>query len=170
MAETKVTYAADAALTLDGWNASLAAGEFAMSTLVDNTSNLYVDALVGGVVEGISTTGTIAAGETFDIYIIGTYSNTATDLTGAIDALLAAGEEGEDVSFVKANLNLFKSIQVEATTPDVDQGYHFGPIGVAQFFGGIMPKKWALILHNNTGATLDTGSNANYVGITYTTA
>jgi len=169
MAETKITYGSDVALAVTEWDATLAAGQFATSAIFDNTTDLFVDVLCGGVLELDATTP--VAGDTMDIYISGQYSGTATDMTGAIDALFgAATEEVEDTAFVKANLILFKSVSVEATTPATAQGYHWGPIGVAQFFGGVMPQRFMFTLHNNTAGTMAAGPDVNTVGITYTTA
>jgi hypothetical protein len=172
MATTNIAYAADTAITLTAWSTSLANGDFAYSQVVDNSTNLYVDAYVGGdIAFSTAVGGPIVAGDTMDIYVVGQYSDTATDLTGAIDALADWDtEEAEDTAFVKANCKLMVSLSPQATTPDTTQDLHFGPIGVAQFFGGILPKKWGLLLHNNTAATLGSGSTVNYVGITYTTA
>lgn len=172
MAETKIKYAADAALTVTNWGTGLANGEYALSSVVDNSSDLFLDALVGGTIAASTVTGgPIVAGDTFDVYVVAQYSDTATDIGGAIDALLGWGnEEAEDTAFVKANLVLLASLHVQATTPDTTQDLHFGPVGIAQLFGGIMPKKWGLILHNNSAATLGAGSDANYIGITYETA
>lgn len=171
MAVTKVTYASDVALTVTNWSTGLAAGEFALSSVVSNSSDLFLDALVGGNIAASTVTGLLSAGDTFDIYILAQYSDTATDIGSAIDALLGWGnEEVEDVAFVKANLTLLTSIAIDSALPDTTQDYHFGPYGIAQFFGGVLPKNWGLMLHNNTGATLGSGSDANYIGITYTTA
>jgi len=169
MAVTNITYDTDAALAVTAWGTSLAPGEFATSAIFDNTSTLYMDVLCGGILELGATTPVV--GDTLDIYIAGQYSETATDMTGGIDALFnAATEEVEDTAFVKANLILFVSSEVEATTPATAQGYHWGPAGVAQFFGGIMPKRFMLVLHNNTAGTMAAGSDVNTTGITFTTA
>ena len=170
MAEHKIKYAADAAIAVTEWAATLAAGQFATSAIFDNTTTLYLDVLLGGILELDATTPAI--GDTMDIYIVGNYDvDTVTDMTGGIDALLdAATEEVEDTAFVKANLILLASVSVEKTTPATAQGYHWGPIGVAQFFGGVMPQKFMLILHNNTTGTMAAGPDVNAVGITYTTA
>jgi len=169
MAETKITYATDAALAVTAWSTGLTTGLTATSAIFDNTSTKYVDVLIGGVVE-IATT-TVAAGESLDIYISGQYSETATDMGGAIDALYgAAGQEVVSTSFVRENLIIAVSIQPEAATPDTAQGYHWGPLSVAGLFGGTMPKRFMLALHNNTGASLAAGSDVNTTGITYTTA
>ena len=172
MAVTKITYAADAAVTVTTWGTGLANGEFAVSAVIDNSSSLYVDAYIGGdIAVSTATGGPIVAGDSMDLYVIGQYSDTSTDLTGAIAALLGYGnEEAVDVAFIKANLKLVVSIQVQIATPDTTEDLHYGPEGIAQHFGGVMPKKWAIILHNNTAATLGSGSNLNVVGITYTTA
>lgn len=170
MAETKITYGSDVALAVTAWTTTLLTQEWATSAIFDNSSSLFADVLLGGIVEGDTVTGVITAGESFDIYIVGQYSGTATDMGGGIDALLgAANEEVKDVAFVKANLKLLVSVQVEATTPDVDQGYHWGPTSVEQVFGR-MPQFFMLLLHNNTGASLGAGSDVNTVGITYTSA
>jgi len=169
MAETLPTRKADAPLTITAWTTSLLTGEFATSALYD--SSALMDALVGGVIEADTVTGIMAAGESFDLYVLGQYSATVTDIGGAIDAALGAdGEEAEDVSFVKANMTLMKSISLDSALPDTQQGYHFGPIALAQFFGGVMPRAFMLVLHNNTGASLGSGSNVNVEGITYTTS
>ncbi len=167
MAETKITYGSDVALAVTEWDATLAAGEFATSAIFDNTTSLFMDVLLGGLLELDAATPVV--GDTMDIYIVGQYSGTATDMTGAIDALLnAATEEVEDTAFVKANLILLASVAVEATTPATAQGYHWGPVGVAQFFGGVLPQRFMLILHNNTAGTMAAGPDVNTVGITYT--
>ncbi len=174
MAVINVTYSADAAIAVTQWGTSLATQEWAASAIFDNTGTLYVDLLVGGIIEGDTATGVIAVGETFDIYVGALYDkDTTTTAGGGIDALLDPGtpaEEVEDVDFVKANLILFTSVAVEATAPDADQGYVFNPKGVAQFFGGVLPQKIFFVLHNNTGASLGAASALNSVGITYTSA
>lgn len=168
MAETKITYGSDVALGVTDWATTLLTQEWATSALFDNSTSQFDDVLVGGIIEGDTVTGVIAAGESFDIYIVGRYSAGANDFGGGIDALLGVSvEEVEDVDFVKANLKLLVSIQVEPTAPDVDQGYHWGPISVEQFFGR-MPQFFMLLLHNNTGASLGASSDVNTVGITYT--
>jgi len=130
-----------------------------------------MDLLVGGLIELGASTPVI--GDTLDIYIGALYDKDTTSTTGGtIDSRMDAGtpaEELEDVDFVKANLILFKSVSVEATTPAVAQSYAFNPQGCAQFFGGVMPQKIYFLLHNNTAGTLVAGSAMNSVGITYTT-
>lgn len=164
---TNITYTTDTALAVTAWGTSLVAGDWATSAIFDNTTTKFIDVLVGGVLELDATTP--VAGNTLDLYVCGQYSETSTDMTGAIDALLgAAGEEVEDIAFVKANLKFLQAVNVEADTPATAQGYHWGPLSIAGLFGGIMPKRFMLLLHNNTAGTLAAGSDVNVTGITYT--
>lgn len=165
MAVTKVTYAADEAVTITNWSTSLAADQWASSALIDNTTNLYVDALVGGFLE-LGTT-TPAAGDTCEIYVSGNYQTaTVTDMGAGIDALFDANvEEAPGTGFMSQNLRLLEIIEMEA-----NEGYHWGPVSIASAFGGVLPQKYFLVLHNNTSAAMAAGSNVNLVGITYTSA
>ena len=170
MATTNIAYAADEAIAVTAWGTGLAATQYASSAMFDNTTNKYVDVLVGGILELDATTP--VAGDTLDIYVSGNYQTaTATDMGGGIDALFdAATEEVADTAFNPLNLTFLTSVAVEATTPATAQGYHFGPVSIAAAFGGTMPQKFFLVLHNNTAGTMAAGSNVNAVGITYTSA
>ena len=155
MAETKITYGADVAVGVTAWSTSVTAGLTANSAIVDNTANLFMDLLVGGIIELGATTPVI--GNSLDIYIGALYDkDTTTTPGGGIDSLMDPGTPAEEVAetdFVRANLILFKSVNVEATTPATAQGYQFNPQGCAQFFGGVLPQKIYFLLHNNTAGT-----------------
>lgn len=161
---TTTTYAAAADLTVTSWGTGLAADQWGFSTLVDNQTNKYMDVLVGGILEVGATTP--AAGDTMDIYTYAMYDEGVTNaLTGGIDNLLPGtdAEETEGTDFQKENLILLAVVSAEANV-----GYRWGPVSVAAAYGGVLPVKWGLVLHNNGGATMATGSIASYVGITYT--
>jgi len=162
---TTITYAADAALTVTAWTTTLAATEKATSAIYNNSSG-YVDVLVGG---DIPTAATPIAGNTWDIYVVGEYSDTATDMNGGIGTAFGANAEvAEDTAYVKANSTLLTSVSPRLVTPGTALTYHWGPIGIAQFFGGIMPKNFMLLLHNNTAAAPSALCTVNLIGITYT--
>lgn len=165
MAEIKITYSADTAIAVTAWSTGLAADQWASSALVDNSSTLYVDALVGGLIELDATTP--AAGDTLEIYVAGQYDDAAaTRMTAGIDALFdAATEEAPGTGFMAENLRLLEVVACEA-----NEGYHWGPTSVASAFGGILPRKWFLVLHNNTSATCAATPACNFLGITYTSA
>ena len=175
MATLSLNYAADAAITATNWE-SLAADDWASLPSVDNTSNLYVDVLVGGQIDLDTTTGTLAAGESFDIYVAALFDkDTASSLTGGIDTAFTANDSTltADTEFNPLNLIPLVSVRVEETSPDVSQGYNWGPVSVAAAFGGVLPQIWCLVGHNNTGGTTTAATSTtivNYVGIKYTSA
>ena len=88
-----VTPAATAAATVTAWD-SLADGAFASSTQVSNLTTDYVDVLVGGVLATDNSTFPTANG-TFNLFVLGTYSDTDTDVGGALDATGAISTAGE---------------------------------------------------------------------------
>lgn len=175
MATVSLSYAADSAITATNWE-SLAADDWASLPDFDNTSNLYVDVLVGGQIDLDTTTGTIAAGESFDIYVAARYDkDVTTSYSGGIDTAFGANDSTltEDTEFTPNNLILLCSVRVEETAPDVSQGYNWGPISVASKFGGILPQHFMLVGHNNTGGTTTAATSTtvvNAVGIKYTVA
>lgn len=173
MAILTTTYAADAAIVATNWE-SLAAGDWATLPNFDNTSTGYVDVLVGGQIDLDTTTGTIAAGESFDIYVAARFDkDVTTSYTGGINVAFAAGDASltADTEFNALNLIMLTVVSVEATSPDVSQGYNWGPVSIASAFGSRMPQHIMLVGHNNTGATTTAATSTtivNAVGIQYT--
>ncbi len=174
MAETKIKYAADEAIVGTNWDA-LASKAWATLPAFDNTTNLYVDVLVGGKIHFDTATGIILVGDTFDIYVSALYDNdVASSYTGGIDTLFTANDSSltVDVEFNPLNMKLLAVIKPEATAPDIEQSYNWGPYSIAGLFGGIVPQKFILVGNNNSNdailkaATSDHVVNA--VGITYT--
>lgn len=161
MAETKIKYAAAATITITlaslVTDASLVAGREA--TAIDNSSNLYDDAIVGGKV----TTGTTPTAGQIEIWAIGSYDGTS----------YAGGATGSDATLTpqgssKAALRL---LVVLPTTSTSNQLYTWGGISLAAAFGGTLPQKWSLFVVHNTAVNLNaTGGNheAKYTGVTYT--
>jgi hypothetical protein len=131
------------------------------STAIDNQTNLYVDAVVGGKIK----TGTTTANTRIEVWAYGMY-----DLT-----TYSNGATGSDagLTIVSQLKPLFKLVTVIPVFDTTARTYTWGPFSVANLFGGIMPAKWGLWCAHNTGANLDaTGGNheARYVGIKYTSA
>lgn len=163
MATATLNYAASAAIACTV--TSLTSGSYRQSAVVDNSSNKYVDALLGGSIQ-VGTSPT--AGNTIDILLYGERddgggtSQYTAGCSGSDAAYTADGEEDE--------LFPLYSITVDATS---DQDYEFGPIAVAQAFGGILPRKWGVVVKNSSGATTNaTGTNneIKYTGIKYDVA
>lgn len=157
MATTNISYSEAQTVTMT--NTSLGDGSWRQSLAVDNGTNLFVDAHLGG---SIQTGTTPTANGTIDIYAYGTYDGTSfTGGASGSDAAYTA--DGEELLFP-----LLLSITVDATS---DTDYVFGPISVAQAFGGILPETWGIVIENNTGAALNaTGTNneIQFFGIEFT--
>jgi hypothetical protein len=123
--------------------ASLANNGQRQSTAVDNTSNLFLDALVSVNIKtgssGTSSTGYV------NLYACGTVDGGTnyTENAGATDAAitLTAPPNARLIGVINAVGN--------ATT------YKGGPFSVAAAFGGVLPDHWLIVVENKTGGTLD---------------
>lgn len=135
MATIKNIYAAKTAITMT--LTSLANAAAWASTVVDNTTNVYLDALLR-----IQTKGQASGTSTLDVYV---YSALA-------DTIYTDGASGTDGTFTAANrfnARYLCSVLLNAATSAVQF-----ETSVAQAFGGIMPSKWGLIVVNSSGAAL----------------
>jgi hypothetical protein len=150
----KPTYGSKTNITITV--ASLSNSSARASTAVDNSSNLFVDAHVGGFIRANSS-GTSSTGY-FNIYVYAsvdggtTYSDAAT---------------GSDASHtLNNNAFLLGVVELNANSETAE----FGPFSIATAFGGIIPMNWGVIVENRSGAALDsTGSNheVHYRGVQY---
>lgn len=169
MATVAVAYTGPTTITFStasiATSATFVAG--AESTQIDNTTNLFVDALV----EGLETVGTTPTANTqIQVYVWGSHTSLATtardvlDGTDSVETLTSAGIRD---SFMK----MAAVAVVDATTSD--RGYPLGPFSVAALFGGTMPQFWGLFLTHNTGVNLNAiaGNHVwKYTGVKYTSA
>ena len=144
-------------------------GSWCGSALVDNQSNLYMDALVGGQ---LLVNATIGAAGTIDIYVAASWDGVQfTAGVDAGDAAITWGTTGNTHVAGESDLFLASVASVAAT----DDGNYivFGPFSVATVCGGTMPLEWCVVIENNTGAALDATGASNileYTGIEYTSA
>lgn len=140
-------------------DSSLLAGR--QSNIVDNSTALADDALLGGT---IATTGTITANTVVELWLFGL----AVDSTQFSASAASTG----DANFTPATLgvkNLMSLGLVIQQTDTTARTYTVGPISVAQAFGGVYPQKWGFYIVQNTGATLG-ATTLKYVPVTYTNA
>jgi hypothetical protein len=159
MPTIKIAYDSDAAFTCT--LASLTTGSARQSTAIDNSSNLYLDALVqlriktGG--SGTSASGYVAV----YAYASADGGTTYTENAGASDAAITLT--------VPTNLVLLGVINCVANSVT-----YKGPVwSVAAAFGGTMPKKWGIVVENQTGGTLSATEGDHlklYEGVTNTVA
>jgi hypothetical protein len=124
--------------------ASLANAAARQSTVVDNTSFLYLDVLVQLVLKsgasGVSANGFV------NVYAFGTV-DAATPTYGE-----SAGASDAAITLVApTNLRLIGTVNVVANATT----YKSNPMSVAAAFGGVLPEKWGIVIENQSGASLD---------------
>lgn len=160
--DLKLVYGTETALTITlnslGESATRAAGR--ESTAVVNTSNLFLDCLLGGV---ITTAASVTSGEIIEVWVYGQYEDTPAypgGVTGSDAALTPATPKG-------TYLKLAASITLDSTS---SKAYYFGPISVAALFGGTLPPRWGVWVTQSTDQNLHTSGNAIYYQPVYMNA
>jgi hypothetical protein len=165
MATLNIAYAASATITISlasiATSSTFVAG--AESTVIDNTSNKYVDAIVGGKIT-VGTTPTINTQIQISVFTPIDSTPTYPDVMDGTDSVETLTSVGVGQGFLK----LAAVLNVDAVTSNIAYPFSFS---VAQLFGGIMPSRWSLYVAHNTGVNLNaTGGNhvIKYEGVTYT--
>lgn len=128
------------------------------STAVDNSTNLYLDYLLAGVV----TVGTTPTANTeIRVYVVALRNDsTWPDGVGATDAAWSTTTAGKGSGYLK----LAAVMLCDATTSNV--GYSFGPVSVAALFGGVVPDKFAVIVTHSTAVNLNSTAGNHVISIT----
>lgn len=156
------SYGTSAALTITlaslASDTNLVAGREA--TAIDNTSDLAIDAVVGGKV----TTGTSpTASRQIEVWLIASYDGTS----------YSGGATGSDANLTPQAKSLLKLLTIIPTTSTSNQAYTWGGFSVAAACNGVMPKKWSIYIVHNTGVALNaTGGNheVKYTPVKYASA
>lgn len=170
MSSIKTAYGATVSLTIDlstgplASDSGLVAGR--QSSVVDNSSSLYLDYLLAGKV----TTGTSpTASKQIEIWVYGAESD------GGGTPVYPDGITGSDANktFTSRDI-LAASCRLAAFLPTDNQSgraYWFAPLSIASLFGGVVPLKWGIFVVHNTGVALSsTGANhAFYATPVYST-
>jgi len=162
-----LTYVGPTTITMD-LSALAASSTFIAgreSSQIDNSSNLYQDAIVFGRFI-VGTTPTLPC--TFNVYLWGADVSLGTTAINVLDGTDSA-ESLTNTTVLNSSLILARSPSILVNTSDLT--YDISPFSVAQFFGGNMPKFWGLYCAHNMTAALKTDSgNTNsfrFLGITY---
>lgn len=121
-------------------------------TAIDNTTNLFLDALVQGLIE----VGTVASPFQAYIYAYGTADGGAS-YGGKNGANVISGTDGGITLSTATDLRLLGVL----TCPTSSIVYSFGPYSVAKCFDGILPDHWGIAVLNNTGAALSATAGNN---------
>jgi hypothetical protein len=166
-ADIKTTYASSADFTITlaslATDSNLLAGR--ESTSVDNTSNKYVDYLVGGKI----TTGTSpTASKQIEVYAYGSWDDSPTypDVFDGTDS-------NETITSADIKQGAINLLAVLPTNNTSDRSYYLRATSIAQAFGGVVPKFFGLFVVHNTGVNFNsTGGNhdLSHTGIYYTSS
>ena len=142
-------------ITLNDLASSATAGR--ESTVVDNSTNKFIDALVYVTVN--VGAGTPANGKCAYIYAYGSEDGTNyTDNATGSDAAITLRDP--------TNLRLVAVISM----PTASLTYKV-VFNIASAFGGALPRKWGIVVRNHCGIALAASANvASYSGIYYTSA
>lgn len=152
MATTKFLLGSTTGITIT--IASLANGSARESTAIDNTSNLFLDALLYLAIQ--LAAGAPASDKRINVYVYG-----SADGTNYTDN--ATGSDAAITPRSPSNLILLGSIE----TPDSGGLTYKGVLGsVAAAFAGVLPPKWGIVIENKTGlAFAASGHTTQYRGL-----
>lgn len=132
-------------------------------TAVDNTSNLFDDAML--TVQVKTSASALANDKACYVYIYG--SEDGTVYSGS-----SAEAQGTDAAMTFDSPSNMKG-PFPLNCPATSTTYRLVVGSVAALFGGIMPRKWGFALQNYTGQNLSSTEGDHqktYTGITYTNA
>lgn len=152
MANIKQEFGSSTAITIT--LNSLASAGTRESTAIVNTTDKFLDALVTVIAK--LAAGTPASDKAIYVYAYGSEDGTNyTDNATGYDAAITLRNP--------TNLKLVATIAV----PDAGAlTYKSHPFSIAAAFGGVMPRKWGIVVENKSGLALDTtGNSASYTGI-----
>lgn len=155
----KLSYGTDTAITCTLASLASSATAGRQSAVVDNSSNLFVDAILTIAVK--TSASALANDKACYVYLFGCGQG------GSIhDGSSAEGNGGGDSAItIDDPTNMIGPFVIPC--PAVSTTYR-KTIRVAAAFGGILPYKWGFALRNYTGQALDaTGGshNASYTGV-----
>lgn len=161
MADIKLAYGSSTNLALTLASLASSATAARESTVVDNGTNKFLDALVQVHVK--LQTGTPANDKAVYVYAYGSEDGTNyTDNATGADAALTMRDP--------SNLRLIGMI---ACPDSGGLTYKSAPMSVAAAFGGVLPRKWGIVVRNYTGVALSAteGDHAyRYTGVYQTAA
>jgi len=133
---------------------SLANAGARASTAVDNSANLFLDALVQLII--VSAAASTSATGAVEVYAYGTADG------GTTYSDSASGTDAAITLTVPPNARLIGVLNVVANSTT----YEGPPMSVAAAFGGVLPDHWGIIAVNKSGATLAAaGNSAFYQGV-----
>ena len=133
--DVKIEYGTDTAATIT--LASLANGAARQSTVIDNSTNEFVDYLI--TVRVKSGGSTPSSDRAAYVYVAAGNGNIRAENAGASDAAitLSSPPNATRIGYI--------------SMPAANTSYYSGPFSVAAAFGGTVPKDFAIIVENRHG-------------------
>lgn len=153
MSDVKLAFGSATAMTitLNSLASSATAGR--ESTVVDNSTNKYLDALV----EVLLSYPNSAPANDQAVYVYAYASLDGTNYSG--------GATGSDAAYTLRSPSVLAPLGT-IPTPTQNIAYRSRPMSVANAFGGVLPSKWGIVVVNFSGQTLSASLNsAQYQGI-----
>jgi len=142
-------------ITLNSLASSATAGREA--TAIDNSSNLFLDALVTAILK-------IGAGTPANDKCAYVYAYGSEDGTNYTD-----NATGSDAAITLRDPTCLRLVAV-VPMPSASVTYK-AVFSIAQAFGGALPRKWGIVIRNYCGISLDSsGNSASYSGVYATSA
>lgn len=143
MSTRKIAYASAASITCT--MASKTSGQGRRSAVVDNSSNLYIDALVLVSL----TIGTFTSPARFDVYAYASADDGTTYETG--------GSTDADWNTIRGDEKFLFSVNCYTNSTA------FAGVGtVARAYGGRQPRNWGIIISQTNCGTLN-GTETNHI-------
>jgi hypothetical protein len=138
-------------------------GARSSAAVTTSTTNNITDAILQ---VNVLTTATAPSGNK-QVVIYGYGSNDGTDYGG--NSGIADDVDGTDKALTAigspTNLRFLGTIQLNQGASA--QTIKSQPISVAAAFGGFLPKKWGIVLHNDAGTALGATVTAEYTEVYY---
>jgi len=123
------------------------------SAAVDNSASCFADALVQ-VKIATNTTADSSGDKSVYVYAYGTADDGATYSANASGSDAAFGADPQQLG----NCRLIGMIYA----PTQNKIYQSDPMSVATAFGGLLPQRWGILVHNRTGQTLKSSDCAAF--------
>lgn len=169
MATLSILYAT---ATTQGFTASEILSDTGLSTgragtPFSNATYLYVDVLLSGTLK--TATG-ITINTFLEVWIAANKNGSAGSLTANCPTAEGAFSPGVE----KNLMQLAWSTIVTATATTVERQFDFGPISIANLYGGTLPQHFNYAVFQNTGVALATSTATSHTftfqGVNYTSA
>lgn len=97
------------------------------------------------------------------LYVVGSEDGTAWPGADSTTEVFTAADEANTLSATSNNLKFLGTIQCHTAS----KIYTSEPLSIAAAFGGFLPRKWKVVIQNQTGIALAATNNAVYYTETY---